>query len=382
MRHFIQRIRRAAAQYNAMLERNMQAVTERNARVLTIVLKAAILVFSMVLICCFFVPVYAYMKAAYASIIVLAAACLFLLRGKRAQAGLAYRYVINAALVCYCTITSAFVSPNYICVTILACLFQLQVLYIDKNWRINAATILSAGVYLLVVCRYKIPSLVADEVVNVLSFSVFSCILGLFTRRAQVENFDMKRTLADFAYTDQLTGVANRRSFFERLARAEQSDAAPITLLAMIDVDDFKSYNDTYGHQSGDECLRRIGACLKSYETKHPVQFYRYGGEEFVAVSDAYTQERFFAMCEELREDVSRLRIENLDGSVCGVTLSIGVAVLEDTSRRKYETLLSNADKAQYAAKARGRNRTVRYEADMRAENAPDGGRLKIRRRM
>ena len=144
----------------------------------------------------------------------------------------------------------------------------------------------------------------------------------------------------------------------------------------MIDIDHFKDYNDTHGHQSGDECLRRLGECCESFRETYGLGFYRYGGEEFIAISGEYSQERFLELCELFRQSVELLRIENLDGSSAGITVSIGAAFFSSQEEKKHEKLISDADKALYAAKKSGRNRIERYRgtadgAESCEENLP-----------
>jgi diguanylate cyclase (GGDEF)-like protein len=160
---------------------------------------------------------------------------------------------------------------------------------------------------------------------------------------------------------DGLTGVANRR-YFEKTIQQEWSRAvrerAPIAVV-MVDIDCFKAYNDTYGHQQGDGCLRQVAAAL-SAGLKRPSDFIaRYGGEEFVAVLPDTGLEGARQLAEAMRENVARLAREHRASSVCGhVTASLGVASVVPGREASYEELVKIADEALYAAKQQGRNRT------------------------
>lgn len=149
---------------------------------------------------------------------------------------------------------------------------------------------------------------------------------------------------------DPLTGVYNRRKFDQDLTLviAMSDRTRHGSSLLMIDIDHFKQYNDTYGHQKGDEALRHvtqsIEASLREYDRTH---IYRYGGEEFVVIIPN-------VLIGEARMIGNRLR-EKIKHCV-GVTVSVGIShYKQDADNLK--TLIDNADKALYAAKNRGRDR-------------------------
>ena len=183
------------------------------------------------------------------------------------------------------------------------------------------------------------------------------------TARAELEQKareleQANRKLEELSVTDFLTGLANRRRFDEALdvewARALR--ARQTLTLIMVDVDHFKNFNDRYGHQAGDECLRRIASALKANTGRAGDLIARYGGEEFCIIS-AYTD---VAGAEALAEKI-RLAVQSLDmrNEVCPlgvVTISLGVAVgVPDTTQSARE-FVHKADMALYEAKASGRN--------------------------
>ncbi len=166
--------------------------------------------------------------------------------------------------------------------------------------------------------------------------------------------------LEALATRDGLTGLANRRSFDIKLAeeiRRAARDQPPLSLL-MIDVDCFKLYNDTYGHQKGDECLRAIAQTIAATlwrETDFPA---RYGGEEFTVIMPNTPLSGAMLVAERLRQAVENLHIAH-SASIASdfVTLSIGgvVAVSRDLNP---ERMIAPADAALYRAKGAGRNRS------------------------
>jgi len=167
--------------------------------------------------------------------------------------------------------------------------------------------------------------------------------------------------LGALSATDGLTGIANRRRFDEVLAnewlRAQRSHE-PLALL-MLDVDLFKAFNDRYGHQAGDDCLRRIAQVMHDNARRASDLVARYGGEEFVLIAPNVDAAHAMALAQAIREGVAALHEPN-EPSPCGVvTASIGVAVLHPSGQMTPQTLLRAADQALYEAKAQGRDRVV-----------------------
>jgi diguanylate cyclase (GGDEF)-like protein len=168
------------------------------------------------------------------------------------------------------------------------------------------------------------------------------------------------RIASHAAHTDVLTGINNRRAFFERadqLLTYCQRHQHPLCVLVM-DLDHFKSINDTYGHHAGDMVLRQVGALLQS-SFRAADLCGRLGGEEFAMVLADTPIKAGLDMAEQLRSDVSQLSVELPQGQLLRVTVSLGVVAVGRQSRDDFPTLLQRADEAMYRAKAAGRNRVV-----------------------
>lgn len=162
--------------------------------------------------------------------------------------------------------------------------------------------------------------------------------------------------------TDGLTGLSNRRRFdvywHEEWQRALRT-AAPLAVI-MIDVDHFKAYNDHYGHQQGDECLRRVSEALRINVRRAGELVARYGGEEFVVVMPGASAEQALQMAEAVRMTIQDAAIAHATSPVAPVlTVSLGLAVSYPQSTDTSEQLLHAADVALYDAKRQGRNRVV-----------------------
>lgn len=163
---------------------------------------------------------------------------------------------------------------------------------------------------------------------------------------------------------DALTGLANRRHFdevkeveFRRAVRAH----SPLSVL-MCDVDEFKRYNDTYGHGQGDRCLMSIAECAGSLFNRAGELLVRLGGEEFAVLLPNTSGAQALALAERLRQAVWEAGLPHSSSSVADrVTVSIGVASLRHGWHKEFDSLLQDADLALYRAK-NGRNRSVLAE--------------------
>jgi diguanylate cyclase (GGDEF)-like protein len=167
---------------------------------------------------------------------------------------------------------------------------------------------------------------------------------------------DLLRRLARL---DGLTGLANRRYFDETLAaewrRGVRSGKS--LALALIDLDHFKLFNDNYGHQAGDACLKEVSACLNAAFTRSYDLVARYGGEEFVCVMPETSLEAADAKARSLEKEVRALRIPHEKSTVADsiATISIGVAAAIPTLSNECAALVLCADRSLYAAKGAGR---------------------------
>lgn len=161
--------------------------------------------------------------------------------------------------------------------------------------------------------------------------------------------------------TDALTGIANRRHFDEALQtewrRAARS--GQMLALAMIDVDWFKRYNDHYGHQGGDDCLKAVAQVLQSCSRRAADLAARYGGEEFAFIAPETERGAMQAVAEDIRRAVEEKAIAHSPSSFGHVTVSIGVACMLPASHLEPGDLIQAADAALYQAKLAGRNQVV-----------------------
>lgn len=166
--------------------------------------------------------------------------------------------------------------------------------------------------------------------------------------------------LRQWVYVDGLTGVRNRRAFDEQLAiewGRSVREGSPLGVI-LLDVDFFKRFNDHYGHQAGDACLRAVARYLRQ-AVKRPADLVaRYGGEEFACLLPGTPLEGALAFAQQLGAGVEALALEHAQSTVSPVvTVSLGVCSASGNQPGSAEALLRAADEQLYAAKAAGRNR-------------------------
>jgi len=171
------------------------------------------------------------------------------------------------------------------------------------------------------------------------------------------------RQLSQQVFLDGLTGIANRRSFDERLKKSLVEIREKGTALIMMDIDNFKLYNDYFGHHRGDDCLKKVASAMALQLTRATDFVARYGGEEFAVVLLAADEAGAQAVAEKIRTAVEDLAIPQAPGAEHPVvTLSLGVFVAQEPTEDP-SAVVARADLALYRSKKRGRNMTVVYDS-------------------
>ncbi|WP_426409862.1 sensor domain-containing diguanylate cyclase [Bradyrhizobium ganzhouense] len=194
-----------------------------------------------------------------------------------------------------------------------------------------------------------------------LALCVATTVLSVLLANALKRRSAAERQLAKLAATDGLTGVSNRRHFDETLDnewRRALRSRSPISLL-MIDVDHFKAFNDTHGHQAGDAALASVAECIAGGAKRASDLVARYGGEEFAVLLAGETVEGAVQIAELIRASVASLREQQQGRPDMAPTVSIGVACVVPGADLAPEDLIKSADVALYEAKRQGRDRTV-----------------------
>ena len=175
----------------------------------------------------------------------------------------------------------------------------------------------------------------------------------------QKANFALYHT----ATTDELTGLMNRRMLFDRYDAilCDCAETNKSVACVVLDIDDYKQYNDKYGHPEGDALLRRIGAVLQDYSREHRIEIGRIGGEEFLAIWPEDNVARCERVSDELRRAIERMGIPHAAADHEKVTMSVGLCLLPGAMA---QGAYLYADKALYRAKDAGKNCACRYDVE------------------
>jgi diguanylate cyclase (GGDEF)-like protein len=165
---------------------------------------------------------------------------------------------------------------------------------------------------------------------------------------------------------DSLTQIANRRRFDEHLQqewRRLMRDGEPLSLI-LCDIDCFKLYNDFYGHQAGDDCLKRVAQAIAQIPERPGDLVARYGGEEIVVILPNTNAQGAVQIAEIVQLTIKQLQIPHAKSQIAQqLTISLGISCLIPSLDQRPETLIASADKALYMAKERGRNMNYLYIA-------------------
>jgi diguanylate cyclase (GGDEF)-like protein len=190
----------------------------------------------------------------------------------------------------------------------------------------------------------------------------FAAIIARGAQQSIRDDYLATQVLNDSVHRDSLTGIYNRRMFdahMERIWQQAMRTRTPLALL-MIDLDHFKAYNDKSGHQAGDTCLARVAAVLPTAARRPLDLAARYGGEEFAVLLYDMQRDSVTEVCLQLHAALNALQIPHPGvQNPPYVTFSIGAACIEPQAGRDADGFIQLADEALYAAKQRGRNRTV-----------------------
>ncbi len=195
------------------------------------------------------------------------------------------------------------------------------------------------------------------------SANVICAMVCYSLEHANRTNFLEEWLLIEMASRDGLTGIHNRRVFDEHIDRIWPQavrDRVPLALM-LVDIDHFKAYNDHYGHQAGDECLRQVAWCLTRSARRSLDVTARYGGEEFAIVLYDARRDHVEEVARRIQAGIEALAIEHLASPAAArrLTVSVGAACVEPVAGRSYFGFIQLADEALYEAKARGRDCVV-----------------------
>ena len=262
---------------------------------------------------------------------------------------------------CLFTMSLSFVQPNMLAVVGVCILCVLPSEILDRSQRVEFFSLFNTILMSIVSLCVKDPFFGLKDSIHFLGAFLIGVAVGAHTRVGHLQQFELQRKTESQRIIDFLTGLMNRRKLFDDLSIMRKENKM-IAFAVMIDVDFFKEFNDTYGHQSGDLILQKIGNVLSEEAGRNGIVFYRYGGEEFIGIGTC-SQINVPSVCESVRMQIEDLNIKFEESPFSKVTVSIGYATNEN-NRFNQDELIRMTDSALYHAKRAGRNRTVAWEGE------------------
>ncbi len=231
-----------------------------------------------------------------------------------------------------------------------------------------AANVIVAFVYLAAGTALQLPGReFGYHALLIVAVNLFCASVVYMHEKTSRLRFLEAALLREMVARDGLTGIQNRRMFDQHIQRAWHQavrESQPVAVV-LVYIVCFKDYNDRYGHQAGDECLRAVAVSL-SQCARRPLDFVaRYGGEEFAVVLYEASREYVAEVLTRIQRSIAELNIPHEASRVASrLTLSIGAAFILPGANRTHEGLIQLADEALYSAKEQGRNRVVVMEAE------------------
>jgi diguanylate cyclase (GGDEF)-like protein len=235
-------------------------------------------------------------------------------------------------------------------------------------YRALAANVFVTLVYLVGGTALQLPGRdFGFDAITLVAANIFCASVVYMHEKTSRMRFLEAGLLREMVARDGLTGIQNRRMFDHHIQRTWHQAVRESERLAMllVDIDCFKDYNDRYGHQAGDECLRAVAVSL-SQCARRPLDFVaRYGGEEFAIVLYQASREYVAEVLTRIQRSIAELNIPHEASRVANrLTVSIGAANVLPGANRTADGLIQLADEALYSAKEQGRNRVVVMEAE------------------
>jgi diguanylate cyclase (GGDEF)-like protein len=230
-----------------------------------------------------------------------------------------------------------------------------------------AANVFVALVYLVAGSAMQFRGEFGYDALCLVAVNIFCAVVAYMHEKTSRLRFLEAGLLREMVARDGLTGIQNRRMFDQHIQLTWLQALRENTRIAVLlaDIDCFKDYNDRYGHQAGDECLRAVAVSL-SQCARRPLDFVaRYGGEEFAVVLYEASREYVAEVLTRIQRSIAELNIPHDASRVASrLTVSVGAALILPSPQRTPEGLVQLADEALYSAKEQGRNRVVVMEAE------------------
>ncbi len=255
----------------------------------------------------------------------------------------------------------------------------VYLLYLFPFWVINLVMTTVYAVFSIAVLLLKSPEAVSYDLFGATTVWIIGICLSFWNIDLRLREYESKLQLKNASNLDEMTGLPNRRCFNDFIAYKFKESARkslPFSVF-IFDIDDFKNYNDTYGHLAGDECLSKIGQVMLDYMMNHDLFIARFGGEEFIAVLAGEDARGAQKHAENLIQKIRQCPMPAAFGENTHVTVSVGLAQVERIEEfSSFQEVVKNADVALYRAKANGKDRIERYSLSRVVHTCPGSTKL------
>ncbi len=277
-----------------------------------------------------------------------------------------YFYYLFAISIFVLTITvGTVITPNLPAVTFFVFLMIIPILHVSKPIYAVLLSIVATIAFCITTFLIKGSGqyLTNTDILNALCCMIVSIGFDITIINMQLENIRAKSFFRRQSTTDELTRMPNRRGFDLYIEKLFYRSVATNKdfLIMILDIDDFKAYNDTYGHVQGDLCLTKVSETLKKVAFAKKYFLARYGGEEFVVVAQITNHDMIQKEMNDFIIAVKDLNVPHSGSVRCSITISAGYATLHETKALSHLELLGYADSALYKAKTNGKNQVAHW---------------------
>ena len=249
--------------------------------------------------------------------------------------------------------------PEHNATTFIVLLVLAPMFMIDKPYFMTIELSVACAVFLIWMHEIKPIDVWRIDLVNAVTFTIIGCFLNVIANSLRIREFVLTRRIRIQRDTDEMTGLRNKGSLTREINEFLEDNATDKGLLFVLDVDRFKSINDIYGHDVGDDVIIQLGGLLGRRFSNHEIVG-RFGGDEFfVFIKNTNDLDSARKTAEDLVEEVSKSVL--LPNNEKGVSISIGIAAYNG-HENNYSELFKKADIAMYKAKADPKNRFYIYE--------------------
>lgn len=264
-------------------------------------------------------------------------------------------YLIIAFIYAFGIYIGCFNIPNLASVMFPVFLICLPLVFIFPTIEVTIFNLIFIIIFIIISKIIKPAAISFIDQTNIIACFLISTVTSYTINYTRLKEIIATISLADACNTDELTKLHNRRSFNNFIVNMFNNSTKNLTLM-MIDIDNFKDYNDSYGHIYGDNCLISISEIFKKYEAKYGCYIARYGGEEFVLVDYTHTLEESIDIAKDLIQTIFDMDMEHIKSYYQRITISIGIASKSPSIVSNYIDLINLADDALYQAKNNGKN--------------------------